>query len=200
MLNLTFKQVENELIFRILGEHGERWKDDVIAFGKKHDISLRTLRRNGNERRTPTITKVGLTGKCRFDFSSYLSESAVAHEAMVYHVWTAYYRTVDLVAIIPELNKAAFYLGTSGVLGIYHLDPLTTQEGVRLYRDPMQYVRHGRQGILIVDPAKAAYELRGKRLIVDSGEHVRELARLGLGHLSVTVCPLRHRRKSSRTI
>lgn len=185
LLDLTFRQVQDSLVNELFAVMSEGWIDQTRAFTQEHGIPLRALRYRQSP--MPVIAEVAMIKNHCFIFRQLLTSDASAHRAMVYCVFSRFRNVIDLVAIVPALNQAAFVLGTNGVLGLHQTTDLAAQEGVRVYLDPMEYFRRGRQGILIVNPAKAALELRGILLEVSSSEEMAGLTQLGLGHLQTII-------------
>lgn len=192
--HLTFNHVEVNLQTLFLKSGLSNRMDRLQDFARQQKIAPEILAYDGRLSSFPNFAEVALDDNRHFSFQRELTGPAVTHQALVYIVRGTYREVIDLVAIVPTLNQAALYLGTRGVLGFHRFSHRGARRGVRVYRDPMQYLRDGRNGILIVDPVKAALELRGKLLVVESTEHAHELAQLGLDTPPVIIRPLWRRR------
>jgi hypothetical protein len=88
----------------------------------------------------------------------------------------------DLIAWAPETNRLASWCGASVFLGADDiLGPRLGIEGLRIHRDPLAWLKTGRQGVIILDPKRARWRLAGESLIVsevDFGRKVRAFMRL----------------------
>lgn len=191
---LTFNRVEENLRSLRRTCSLPDWHNLLEDFSREHKIAPELLAFDGRRCSIPEFADVVFHDNHRFAFQREHSEPAVAHRAIIYNVGSRYGDVIDLVAIVPSVNRAAHYLGTRGVLGFRRFTHRGAKRGVRLYRDPMQYLADGRNGVLIVDPVMAAAELRGKLLIVDTKEHALELDQLGLDIPPVIIRPLWRRR------
>jgi hypothetical protein len=155
-------------------------KHSLTAFILEHGIEPEVVVDGESRFMPPMVTWVAFRHDYRFTFQRHLTGPAVLHQVMVFPVFDAHLQWIDFVAVAPAINKAALFLGHTGMVGVRHLSSHTAKQGVRVYLDPMQYLQNGRQGILITNPAKAVHELRGRLLVANTIEHSRELVRFGL--------------------
>jgi hypothetical protein len=88
----------------------------------------------------------------------------------------------DLVAWTPQPNRLASWHGAAAFLGAEDLlAPRVGVEGLLVHPDPLEWLRAGRSGVVILDPARARWRLAGEPLIVrgvDFGRKVRASMRL----------------------
>lgn len=158
-------------------------------YATEYEIPLKALYVDGRRYDAGMCADVGLIQEHRFTFRTYLSTPTILHRAIVLPVRDNHWRLIDLVAFIPSVNKATTFLGAKGVLGARRFAHRQANHGLRVYSDPMLFVRNGRYGILIVDPKKAAVELSGKLLLTQTVEEAQELAKLTLGSATIVVRP-----------
>lgn len=190
----ALKPQEETVVRMLLRTGGAQGRiGELQTFGREHDIAPEFLISDGRRLSLPGFADVALLHDHRFTFQRHLKEPAAVHRAIVYRVLSEHGDDIDLVAIIPSMNKAAFFFGIRGAVGVHQLAYRRAKRGIRVFRDPMQYLRQGRNGILLVDPAKAAVELRGKLPVAETIEDALDLARLGFGTPTILVRPLRRR-------
>ncbi len=88
---------------------------------------------------------------------------------------------VDLVCWTPRSNQLASRLGVAAVLGQREADDAhddITARPLPVWRSPASWLRAGRNGIVVVDPVRAAHLLAGLVLLAEDHEHARELHRV----------------------
>jgi hypothetical protein len=83
----------------------------------------------------------------------------------------------DIIAWQPRYEKLLTWLGTIGAIGeADRVSPALEFEGaLPVWRTPLNWLRHGRRGVVIVDPPKAAYRLEGRSLLAEDAAHGIEL-------------------------
>jgi hypothetical protein len=86
---------------------------------------------------------------------------------------------IDAVAWEPRSGRLASRLGVGAMLGEWALaDPAAGRTGlpIRVWRSPLSWLRAGRQGVVIVDPIRAAHRLAGLTLAGEDEGHDATLA------------------------
>ena len=86
---------------------------------------------------------------------------------------------VDLVAWSPKDDRLATRLGSGGALGQGQLgiDGVgTTDRPLPVWRSPLDWLRAGRRGVVIADPAVAAHLFAGAILQAEDKAHAAEVS------------------------
>jgi hypothetical protein len=98
----------------------------------------------------------------RFEFASDADEEQTIREAFIFVAYDLAGMACDLVAWTPTTGDLASWLGCASVLGAENLfGPRLSENGALLvHRTPLNFLRAGRSGIVIVDESDAADLLR----------------------------------------
>jgi hypothetical protein len=83
---------------------------------------------------------------------------------------------IDLVAWTPNPYRIASWLGATPYLGAENrLAPRLDYAGLKVFPDPLAWLKGERDGIVIVDPEEAKWALVGEELLVSDVAFAREL-------------------------
>ena len=95
-----------------------------------------------------------------FDFADEADGQSV--DAMVFVVRDELGDPIDIVVWEPKLNRMASWWGNAPLLGMDELfaPRLDAERALRIHETPLQWLLAGRQGVVIVDPRRAAQCLR----------------------------------------
>jgi len=105
----------------------------------------------------------------RFEFARHVNHEMV-RDALVALAYDRDGHAADIVAwrTGPEPFVAS-WLGQVGLIGEEHLDGARLDEPMVVHPDPMAWLRSGRQGVVVIDPARAGPLLRrAGEMVVDS--------------------------------
>jgi hypothetical protein len=115
-----------------------------------------------------------------FDFAEEVGgEGAVP--AFVFLAFDELGEPADLVAWAPREKRLAAWFGASSLLGAEELwTPRLTKEGaLAVFETPLGWLRAGREGVVVIDPRRAAPTLRlAEPLVAESIEHGEKLRRV----------------------
>ena len=122
----------------------------------------------------------------RFEFSRFSRGAFLDVSAFILVALDREGEIVDLVAFRGGENSfAGSWLGRTGMLGEEQLD--RARDELRVHGDVLSWLRAGRQGVVVVDPVRAAPMLRDAgSMVVGSWEEKRRLADM----LSVKLPPI----------
>ena len=95
-----------------------------------------------------------------FDFADEADEQPV--DAMIFLARDGLGYPSDVVAWEPKLNRMASWWGNAPLLGMDELyaPRLDAERALQIHETPLQWLLAGRQGVVIVDPRRAAPILR----------------------------------------
>jgi hypothetical protein len=114
-----------------------------------------------------------------FDFAVDGDEGAVS--ALIFLAYDKFSEPADLVAWDPQQEGIGAWFGAVALLGEESLwEPRLTKEGaLSVFESPLVWLRDGRQGVIVIDPPRAAPLLRlSEPLAAESVEHGRRLDKL----------------------
>jgi hypothetical protein len=86
----------------------------------------------------------------------------------------------DLVAWAPQEQRLAAWFGASPLLGAEYLwaPRLTKEQALAVFESPLGWLRAGREGVVVIDPRRAAPLLRrAEPLVAESIDHGQRLRR-----------------------
>jgi hypothetical protein len=117
------------------------------------------------------------TGKPQFDFATDLpaDRDDEAVSAIVLLALDEEGYAADLVAWTTKPNRIASWFGAVSVLGAENLLAPRLQAGLKVFRDPLEWLKGERDGVVIVDPEEAKWSLVGELLIVSDGRFGHDL-------------------------
>lgn len=114
-----------------------------------------------------------------FDDGRYRPAPGVGDFAFVFAVFDE--EIVDAAAWEPSTGRMATRLGNGAALGQALIGTAgwgTTGRSLVVRRSPLDWLRSGRRGLVIVDPILAAHILAGRALRAEDDAHRRELKRV----------------------
>ncbi len=114
-----------------------------------------------------------------FDFAADAGDEGAA-SAFVFLALDEEGETADLVAWAPQENRLAAWFGASPLLGAENLwaPRLTKERALAVFESPLGWLRAGREGVVVIDPQRAAPLLRhAEPLVAESIDHGQRLRR-----------------------
>jgi len=118
----------------------------------------------------------------RFDFSSEVGTARGSVAGIIIPLRDESGEHVDLAAWNPDDGVIALWRGAASMLGAENiLAPRIESEALLVFADVAAWLRAGRRGVVVLDPARARWCLSGERLAVDDvafGRRVRDALRL----------------------
>jgi hypothetical protein len=120
---------------------------------------------------SPIVDKIEIYEDNCFDFndvSDYDEDSLPEDDypaAIIFPMFDEFDYPKDLAAIVPSEGKAVTYCGNAATISVQPFTKLSFSTPLMTYLDPLEYIRCGCQGVLILDGPRAASELRGRGLI-----------------------------------
>jgi len=114
----------------------------------------------------------------RFEFERFSRYHIDADEAFILMALDRDGEPVDLVAWRAEPSGfLGSWLGHAAMLGAEQLDLPRLGEPLRVYETPIEWLRDGREGVVVVDPSRAGPMLRDAGpIVVNSWIHKARLA------------------------
>ena len=125
----------------------------------------------------PVISTAVFNGDGTFDFS----HDDEAHRVIVFMARDEQGKPLDLVAWAPQIARLAAWYNSAPLLGMEQLyaPRLDREQGLPVYETPLQWLIGGRDGVVIINSARAAVILcRADPLKVGSYEFGRRLGNL----------------------
>jgi hypothetical protein len=118
----------------------------------------------------------------RFDFAAEIGLRRGTATALVFPVFHESEEIIDVGAFRPEHNAFGLWRGAAAMLGEQNIfAPRLESEGLRVHADALAWLRAGRTGVVVVDPARARWRLAEERIVVDNlafGRRLRDSLRL----------------------
>jgi hypothetical protein len=116
-------------------------------------------------------------GKPQFDFAADLptDREDEAVSAIILLALDEEGYAADLVAWTTTPYRIASWFGAAPILGAENLLAPRLQTGLKVFPDPLAWLKGERDGVVIVDPEDAKWSLVGELLIVSDGGFGREL-------------------------
>jgi hypothetical protein len=122
------------------------------------------------------IEPVVFHSECRFEFSKYMPGNQ-ANSAAIIPARDEYGELVDLAAWNHETDTLALRRGAAPALGLENATRPPTNRPLLVHETVLGWLRAGREGLVIIDPSRAARALDGTTLAVRSvafGRRLRE--------------------------
>jgi hypothetical protein len=114
----------------------------------------------------------------RFEFSSNLSRASGHVAAVIIPARDEAGDLVDLAAWLPDDGALALWRGRVSMLGDDSIfAPRILSPALSVFADVAAWLRAGRHGVVVIDPAHARWRLAGVSLSVADAAHGRRLAR-----------------------
>jgi hypothetical protein len=110
--------------------------------------------------------RVVFTGAC-FDFAGGDDDDAVSAFVVIARDWLGV--TADIAAF-DEAGRVGHWLGSEAMLGAQRVLAPRLGDPLRIHRDPVAWLAHGRDGVVALDWQRAAEQLAGVSLLVCNGD------------------------------
>jgi hypothetical protein len=118
----------------------------------------------------------------RFDFSSEVGTARGSVAGIIIPLGDEAGDLVDLAAWNPDDGALSLWCGAASMLGEDQISaPRLESEALAVFAEVASWLRAGRRGVVIMDPARARWCLSGERLVVDDpafGRRLRDSLRL----------------------
>jgi len=120
------------------------------------------------------FAKIALQNGGVFDFVTVEEEGTRAFVVMVNDEFG---EPADICAWCPRMRRPALWLGAVCMLGQDEVNAPTLGEPLRIFRNPLGWLRAERRGVVLIDHRSAARQLEGISLEAEDAAHAAELRR-----------------------
>ncbi|ARN80687.1 hypothetical protein [Methylocystis bryophila] len=145
-------------------------------------LGIRDDRASGRFLDALQIADVNPSGPGRFDFAAETGLKRSTFAAVVFPVFDDQGETIDVAAWDLDSGALALWRGAACMLGEENIcAPRIEHDGLTVHPDALAWLRAGRTGVIILDPARARWRLAEERLVVDDlafGRRLRDALRL----------------------
>lgn len=125
----------------------------------------------------------------RFEFGRDMRDATGARDAIIVPAMNEFGELTDLAAWLPHTGELALWRGVVSMLGQNNIFAPRLGEPLLVHENVADWLRAGRRGVVIIDPARALMLLAGDRLAVADakfGRRLRDALRLPAPKIFVT--------------
>jgi hypothetical protein len=110
-----------------------------------------------------------------FEFTTYLRDPQRPQRALIILARNIDGEIADIAAWTPKTGEVRFWLGRLSMLGENNILAARFDEPLPVHQTALDWLKANRQGVFIIDPARAAFNLEGHSLLAENHNFAGQL-------------------------